>query len=246
MPPLIDLTGQRFGRWTVISQAEIRQRGGAAWLCKCECGRVKSVNSQHLRGGRSTQCRSCQLRTPKEKIERMRALRKTGKTYPYIARQLGVHVHTVLDNLGPDGERGNWMRGNWRKVRKWRREGLQWPEILKKSPCIAREQFIKSYRREYIRHLRPRLLQLISIRKWTNEGTSAEQIAARLGVTSRTVVRLRRLSETLPHLDLDRIAKFEMRQLTWKDIAERFDWTGDWIEFQALTEAQQSVYMVDD
>lgn len=42
-----DLTGQKFGRLTVIEQAEdyIDSKGKhyAKWLCKCECGNIKIV-----------------------------------------------------------------------------------------------------------------------------------------------------------------------------------------------------------
>lgn len=54
---LIDLTGQRFGRWTVLEKAPSRPMGsGAYWVCKCDCGNIKQVNSQILRNGRSQSC----------------------------------------------------------------------------------------------------------------------------------------------------------------------------------------------
>ena len=51
----IDLTGQMFGRWTVL-QYDRTKNGEAYWLCKCTCGTVRSVNGYHLRSGRSTSC----------------------------------------------------------------------------------------------------------------------------------------------------------------------------------------------
>ena len=59
MPARIDLTGRTFGRWKVLRLDTEKARPGAYWLCRCECGTVKSVNGQALREGESTQCRSC-------------------------------------------------------------------------------------------------------------------------------------------------------------------------------------------
>lgn len=60
-PNLIDLTGQRFGRWLVLEQAPPRQKNSTEtrWLCQCDCGTVRAVNSQKLRSGKSQSC-GCQ------------------------------------------------------------------------------------------------------------------------------------------------------------------------------------------
>lgn len=57
MSHLIDLTGQRFGRLTVIQKAK-PQPGctNARWLCKCDCGNEIAVRSTVLRKGESTSC----------------------------------------------------------------------------------------------------------------------------------------------------------------------------------------------
>ena len=52
---LKDLTGQKFGRLTVISRSpNIGKK--AAWLCKCECGKESIVTSTHLMSGHTTSC----------------------------------------------------------------------------------------------------------------------------------------------------------------------------------------------
>ncbi len=56
MPKLIDLTGQRFGRWVVLKKAPPRPSGNAYWVCKCDCGTVKEVSGQSLRNRDSTSC----------------------------------------------------------------------------------------------------------------------------------------------------------------------------------------------
>lgn len=52
----IDLTGQKFGRWTVIKKVENLKSNDAKWLCKCECGTIREVLGKNLRNGRSSSC----------------------------------------------------------------------------------------------------------------------------------------------------------------------------------------------
>lgn len=56
MTKMIDLTGQRFGRLTVVRRAENTKRGQAAWLCRCECGGECVVPSVNLRRGKTRSC----------------------------------------------------------------------------------------------------------------------------------------------------------------------------------------------
>lgn len=56
----IDLTGQRFGRWVVVSYDRYC-KGCSLWLCSCDCGVKKVVNGTSLRTGKSRSC-GCFLR----------------------------------------------------------------------------------------------------------------------------------------------------------------------------------------
>lgn len=55
MPKLIDLTGKKYGRLTVIERSGVRG-GQSSWLCKCECGNKKVVIGKNLRRGLTTSC----------------------------------------------------------------------------------------------------------------------------------------------------------------------------------------------
>ena len=55
MPNFIDRTGQKFGRWTVISRAPNKGKK-VMWNCKCDCGTEKIVCGSSLQEGRSTSC----------------------------------------------------------------------------------------------------------------------------------------------------------------------------------------------
>ncbi len=58
-----DLTGNVFGRWTVVATHDdlVTPNGYAfiAWLCRCACGREKPIREQDLLNAKSRQCRSC-------------------------------------------------------------------------------------------------------------------------------------------------------------------------------------------
>lgn len=52
----IDLTGQTFGRWTVLKRCGSNQHNSAMWLCECSCGNQKIINGITLRRGESKSC----------------------------------------------------------------------------------------------------------------------------------------------------------------------------------------------
>ena len=53
----IDLTGQRFGMWTVLCEGEKRGKSGSVfWTCVCDCGTRKDISGGSLRRGESTSC----------------------------------------------------------------------------------------------------------------------------------------------------------------------------------------------
>lgn len=56
MPKPIDLTGKRFGRFTVLSRTENNKDGRAMWLCKCDCGNERIVVGKSLRNGHTQSC----------------------------------------------------------------------------------------------------------------------------------------------------------------------------------------------
>lgn len=63
MGTFVDLTGKRFGRYTVIERADSvsyfdgkRTRTRTAWKCVCDCGNVKTVLANSLVGGHVVSC----------------------------------------------------------------------------------------------------------------------------------------------------------------------------------------------
>lgn len=74
-PKATDLTGQRFGRLTVLHRAE-NARNLLRWCCRCDCGKETIVLGNNLKNGDTTSC-GCQKynRQPKQKDD------LTGKTF---------------------------------------------------------------------------------------------------------------------------------------------------------------------
>lgn len=57
MPPLIDLTGQRFNRLVVLGKAPKKGKtGNQRWECRCDCGALAVFPSNALRGGVALSC----------------------------------------------------------------------------------------------------------------------------------------------------------------------------------------------
>ena len=53
---MIDLTGEKFGRLTVIRPSGKNAHGSYMWLCECDCGNTKVLNSYELRRGNVRSC----------------------------------------------------------------------------------------------------------------------------------------------------------------------------------------------
>lgn len=62
----IDLTGQRFGKWTVIERKSNGKGKNARWLCRCDCGRESLVYRANLGGISVSECAECHAVTRSE------------------------------------------------------------------------------------------------------------------------------------------------------------------------------------
>lgn len=91
MAQIIDLTGQRFGRLTVIGKSPSATGGFSVWECRCECGTVKTVRGKLLRSGKTTSC-GCYRR---ERQSRARRHELKGKRLGMlqVIKQMGVNSH---------------------------------------------------------------------------------------------------------------------------------------------------------
>ena len=57
MTTKIDLTGQRFGMWTVLGDSgKMAKNWVILWTCICDCGEQREVRGSSLKSGRSSSC----------------------------------------------------------------------------------------------------------------------------------------------------------------------------------------------
>ena len=101
---LKDISGQKFGRLTVLRRAKVHQSGRSFWECQCACGKTKTVDLSHLRSGSTSSCGCLSL-------ELTRALnfnpgltdadRVRRRTRPLVtdADEPGIQTHTILAGL---------------------------------------------------------------------------------------------------------------------------------------------------
>lgn len=75
-----DLAGQRFGRLMVVHDTGRRVGNNVVWLCRCDCGREREVQRNHLLSGSARSC-GCHRRrdVSGQRFGRLVALRPTGE-----------------------------------------------------------------------------------------------------------------------------------------------------------------------
>lgn len=91
--PLVDLTGQQFGRLIAVRETDRTGRNGKdrRWICLCECGAETVVRHGHLTSGHSRSC-GCLQRESRHKLRtetpgygamhgRVRSQRGSAETY---------------------------------------------------------------------------------------------------------------------------------------------------------------------
>ena len=72
----IDLVGKQFGKLTVLYRDTSKRR--VMWVCKCECGREKSIRADALTGSKAKSCGMCNNDLTDQKFGRLIALYKNG------------------------------------------------------------------------------------------------------------------------------------------------------------------------
>ena len=60
MPKALDITNKRFGKLIAIKKMPSKN-GKTYWLCKCDCGEEKEIQTCHLTSGVTTSCGKCRV-----------------------------------------------------------------------------------------------------------------------------------------------------------------------------------------
>ena len=76
---VMDLAGQKFNSWEVISFSHRNADHKAYWLCKCKCGREKTLDAYNLTSGRSKSCRPCSAKVVAATVHTTHGLSVNGR-----------------------------------------------------------------------------------------------------------------------------------------------------------------------
>ena len=98
---VIDLTGQKFERLTVIKRSyPNKDYGKAMWLCKCECGIEKIICGCNLRNGRIKSC-GCLLRENRGKkiSPGLASIRQVISCYKRNAKRRGFEYNLTEEQF---------------------------------------------------------------------------------------------------------------------------------------------------
>lgn len=102
MGALIDLTGQRFGRWLVLNKTNRRVAGQLLWRCRCDCGAESDVSGANLRRGLSLGCGCARGR---HRVTHGHASRRNGRSREYRA-WLSMKCRCLNERTGDPNYRG--------------------------------------------------------------------------------------------------------------------------------------------
>ena len=104
-PRLIDLTGKRFGKLTVLEMAD-RVGQHQRWLCRCDCGKTLPVIGKNLRCGASRSCGCAHLK---------QGGLSTTREYAIWSKMLLRCYREENDNYRFYGAKGVYVCRRWRE-----------------------------------------------------------------------------------------------------------------------------------
>lgn len=94
---IIDLTGKRFGKLTVLKKTNRRNKSRSIiWLCKCDCGNKKYITSSNLTSGETKSCGCLQTESGKK-------LREYNQKHHF---KDGVYVPSLNSKIRSDNTTG--------------------------------------------------------------------------------------------------------------------------------------------
>lgn len=100
---LIDLAGMRFGKLTVLCVDGKTQHGDEAkWICKCDCGAIKSIRSSELRKGAAKSCGCSRLEA--NAVSKNRGINLVGERFGHL---------TVLEKAKSGRTKSGKTFSNW-------------------------------------------------------------------------------------------------------------------------------------
>lgn len=129
MPPFKDLTGQSFGKLTVLHRVPHRR---VAWLCRCVCGNTTTVTGDTMQQGKTSSC-GC-WRREQSKRNREKPKPQPGERFG----RLVIHEFIGSDSRHPRVrclcDCGKWCEPHWGNVKRG---------VTQSCGCLHNEQLSK-------------------------------------------------------------------------------------------------------
>lgn len=99
-----DLTGQRFGKLTVLEQMEYKKGASIVWKCKCDCGNIIEKTTNQLTSKRGNNHCGCERRGRKaiyrgEKDTVLQWAKKFNKPYTTLIKIMNAHPELDFDYI---------------------------------------------------------------------------------------------------------------------------------------------------
>lgn len=108
-----DLTGQRFGRLTVLSEYGRDKSRSILWLCKCECGKEHIVTGSNLRNKQVKSCGCLLLDFNKKNVNKLYGwMDSTDRKDKTRVSTLGKQVRKT-NSSGAKGVHWDKSRSKW-------------------------------------------------------------------------------------------------------------------------------------
>jgi hypothetical protein len=85
--PMMDLTNEVYGSWTVLYEAPKASYGQRRWNCRCTCGAKHTVQQTSLRSGTSVQCLACRGLAS-----------RSAYTYGHVFFSCATHILSKVSN----------------------------------------------------------------------------------------------------------------------------------------------------
>lgn len=103
----INMAGRKCGRLTVLKENGRTKEGRVAWLCRCECGNLKTAAGKHLRNGYVKSCGCLHIDRAMEHVRKNEKPvgheRINNKGYVVVKTEEGFrrkHIYVMEQKLG--------------------------------------------------------------------------------------------------------------------------------------------------
>jgi len=155
MGKMIDLTGQRFGRLTVVERVGTDKWGYILWKCKCDCGNEVTVISASLRSGATTSCGCFR----KEKI--LESQCKEGTMICTLTAKKPKNNISGVKGVSWNAKRQKWRAEIGFKKQKIYLGLFSTLEAAAKARALAEEEYFQPILDKYSTHLKCDLMEAV-------------------------------------------------------------------------------------